>query len=197
MATSCYTTHMPTRIAATSRHHPLHSRRRTLAIPLGAQKFLAAFEGFEGGFAIGSSIVVALMFSGLDQRALIITAVISIIVNGFNNASVKYSSEHYLDELDGRESRSPFRAYFLPSLIEFVSYFAISFISIIPLLIMQNISYAVVWSIVITIVILAAAGWWRGYMLHMSRWRDALETAALGTGIILVGVLSGWVLNSL
>lgn len=189
--------YMATRISATSRHHPLHTRRRTLNIPLGAQKFLAAFEGFEGGFAIGSSIVVALMFSGLDQRTLVVTAIITIIVNGFNNASVKYSSEHYLDELDGRENRSPFNAYFIPSFIEFVSYFAISFISIVPLLIMQNIVYAVVWSVIITVITLAAAGWWRGYMLNMPRWRDAIETAVLGTGIILVGALSGWILNAL
>lgn len=188
---------MATRITATSRHHPLVSRRRKLQIPLGAQRFLAAFEGFEGGFAIGASIVAALMFSGLDKRTLVITAVITIIVNGFNNASVKYSSEHYLDELDGREKRDAFQAYFMPSLIEFVSYFAISFISIIPLLIMRDMLHAVIWSIVITLIILTAAGWWRGYMLHMSRWRDALETALLGAGIIVVGVLSGWILNSL
>ncbi|HCH34947.1 MAG: hypothetical protein UY35_C0002G0056 [Candidatus Saccharibacteria bacterium GW2011_GWC2_48_9] len=183
------------RIASTSVHHPLHRRRRTLNIPFGAQRFLAAFEGFEGGFAIGASIIVGLSFAGLEQHLLISAALVSIIVNGFNTASVKYSSEHYLDEIDGREKRSPFRHYFMPALIEFIAYFAISFVSILPLLIIDDIQIAILWSCVTTLVILFSAGWWRAFMLHMPRWRDAIETTILGGGIILVGFVSGYILH--
>ncbi len=183
------------RITSSSKHHPLHARRKRLRIPFGAQRFLAAFEGLEGGFAIGASIVVALSLAGLDRNVLLATAVVSIIVNGFNNASVKYSSEHYLDELDGREKKSAFRHYFIPSLIEFVSYFAISFISILPLIFMQAIAPAVWLGVILTLVILYAAGFWRGYILNMPRHRDALETMLLGGGIILVGLVSGYILH--
>lgn len=183
------------RVMSTSRHHPLNHRRRALKVPLGAQRFLAAFEGFEGGFAIGSSIVVGLSFAGLDRRILLSTALISIIVSGFNSASVKYSSEHYLDEIDGREKRSPLRHYFMPALIEFIAYFTISFISIIPLLFIENTMMAIAWSCATTLFILFAAGWWRAFMLHMPRWRDALETTILGSGIILVGFVSGYILQ--
>lgn len=188
---------MPNRISSSSKHHPLHVRRRHVSVPLGAQRFLAAFEGFEGGFAIGASIVVALSFAGTDRHLLLVTAIVSIIVNGFNNASVKYSSEHYLDELDGREKKSAFRHYFIPSLIEFVCYFAISFISIIPLVFIQEMATAVAASVALTLVILFAAGYWRGYMLQMSRWRDAVETTVLGLGIITVGIISGYTLHVL
>lgn len=188
---------MPTRINSSSKHHPLHARRRRISIPLGAQRFLAAFEGFEGGFAIGASIVVALSFSGIDRHLLLVTAIVSIIVNGFNNASVKYSSEHYLDELDGREKKSAFRHYFIPSFIEFVCYFAISFISIIPLLFIADTTTAVMTSVVVTLVILCLAGYWRGYVLQMSRWRDAIETTVLGLGIVLVGLISGYIIHAL
>lgn len=186
---------MPTKISSTSKYHPLHGRRRTVKIPLGAQRFLAAFEGFEGGFAIGSSILVALALGGLDHHLLLVTAIVSIVVNGFNNASLKYSSEHYLDELDGREKKSPFREYFLPAFIEFISYFAISFVSIVPLLLMRDIQLAVWMGVVITLVILFAAGYFRGYMLHAPRLRDACETALLGAGIIVVGVVSGIIIK--
>lgn len=186
---------MPNRIASSSKHHPLHVRRRHVSIPLGAQRFLAAFEGFEGGFAIGTSIIIALSFAGTDRNLLLVTAIVSIIVNGFNNASVKYSSEHYLDELDGREKKSPFQHYFIPSMIEFVCYFAISFISIIPLLFIVDTFQAVALSVAITLVILFTAGYWRGYLLQMSRWRDALETTVLGLGIIMVGLISGYVIQ--
>lgn len=183
------------RISSSSRHHPLRKRRRSLDIPLGAQRFLAAFEGFEGGFAIGASIIVGLSFAGLDRNLLVSAALVSIIVNGFNSASVKYSSEHYLDELDGREKRSPFKHYFIPALIEFVAYFTISFVSIIPLLVVDGTLLAIWLSCIATLVILFTAGWWRAYMLHMPRWRDALETTVLGGGIILVGLVSGYILH--
>lgn len=188
---------MPNRINASSKHHPLHVRRRRIRVPLGTQRFLAAFEGLEGGFAIGASIVVALAFAGTNRYLLLVTAIVSIIVSGFNNASVKYSSEHYLDELDGREKKSAFRHYFMPSLIEFVCYFAISFISIVPLLFISDTVQAVGLSVALTVVILFSAGYWRGYILQMSRWRDAFETTVLGIGIILVGLISGYIIHLL
>ena len=188
---------MTMRIASTSKHHPLHTRRRPINVPFGTQRFLAAFEGFEGGFAIGASIVVALSVAGISHHLLVVTAVVSIIVNGFNNASVKYSSEHYLDELDGREKKNAFEYYFVPALIEFVSYFAISFVSILPLIVIKDTVIAVVISVVITLAILYTAGWWRGYMLHMPRQRDAVETLFIGLGIIVVGLMSGLIIRLL
>ncbi len=185
------------RILTTSKYHPLHIRRRKVRIPLGAQRFLAAFEGFEGGFAIGTSIVVALSFAGLSRDVLLTTAVISIIVNGFNTASVKYSSEHYLDQLDGREKHSAFMYYFIPSLIEFVSYFTISFFSILPLLWIEDTTVAIATSVGVTLTILFVAGFLRAYMLQMSRWRDAFETTLLGVGIILVGLAAGYFVHHL
>lgn len=185
------------RINASSKYHPLHVRRRKVHLPLGAQRFLAAFEGFEGGFAIGTSIVVALAFSTNDRRVLLLTAIISIIVNGFNNASVKYSSEHYLDELDGRETRHPLDRYFAPAFVEFLSYFAISFLTVVPLIVIADLTTAIIVSVILTVVLLFAAGYWRAYMLRMPRLRDAVETMLLGGGIIVVGVISGVVVRHL
>ena len=125
------------------------------------------------------------------------TAMISIIVNGFNSASVKYSSEHYLDELDGKETRRPFQRYFIPALFEFIAYFAISFISVVPLLFMGDMPNAIFYSCLITIAILLIAGYWRATLVKAPRWRDALETAVLGSGIILVGFLSGMIIHRL
>ena len=185
------------KISATSKHHPLHARRRTIKLPLGSQRFLAAFEGIEGGFAIGTSIVVALALAGMDKHLLLTTAIVSIIVNGFNSSSVKYSSEHYLDELDGREKKSAFRHYFVPSLIEFVCYFMISFLAVVPLLVIDDVKVGVLISIVVTLILLFAAGFLRGYMLRMSGLRDGIETLILGLGIISVGVISGVIVHSL
>ncbi len=164
-------------------------------IPLGAERFLAAFEGFEGGFAIGAGVIAGMSFTDVSREILIMTAIISIIVNGFNSAAVKYSSEHYMDELDGVENRQPFHDYFLPALVQFISYFAISFLSIVPLFLMRNIPHAVVYSCLLTIGILLIAGYYRAAVLGMPRWRDALEIALLGAGIIVVGLTSGWIIH--
>ena len=86
------------KINSTSHHHPAHARRRKIKkIPLGAQRFLAVLEGIEGGFAISTSIVAGLHFSNMPQHLLIITILVSNLVHAFNTASVKYSTEHYLD----------------------------------------------------------------------------------------------------
>lgn len=172
-------------------------RRHTRSLPYTSQKFIAAFEGLEGGFAIGASVLAGLSFASLDKRILIMSAVISIIVNGFNSATVKYSSEHYLDELDGHETHHPFDRYFVPALFEFFAYFAISLFAILPVLLMENVRHGIAIACGLTIVILFAAGYWRAKMLNMHPWKDACETALLGTGIIVVGYTAGSVISQL
>jgi hypothetical protein len=185
------------KITSTSPHHPLHHRRRVLRLPLAPQRLLAALEGVEGGFAIGASIIVALAIAGLNKELLIMTAVISIIVTGFNSASVKYSSEHYLDELDGREKRNPFKHYLVPAAIEFICYVGFSLVVVLPVVLLQSTQTAVLVSTASTLGVLFAAGVWRGYVLHMNGMRDGLETMLLGAGIITIGAISGLIVSSL
>jgi VIT1/CCC1 family predicted Fe2+/Mn2+ transporter len=166
-------------------------------MPFGTQRFLAAFEGVEGGFAIGASIIAALGIAGLERHLLLTTAIVSIIVSGFNSASVKYSSEHYLDELDGREKRSSFRHYFIPAFIEFLCYLVLSLVSVVPIFVIDELMTAVAVSLVFTLLLLFLAGMWRGYILRMNGLRDGMETMLLGGGIIIVGLVSGVVVNSL
>lgn len=184
------------RVASASKHHPLHSRRRAVRLPFGTQRFLAAFEGLEGGFAIGASIIAGLSFAGMERPALIAAAIVGLIVNGFNASAVKYSSEHYLDQLDGREKKNTVRAYFVPAAIEFVSYFVISFIGVLPLLFFESLTLAVAFSVATTLLTLFAAGWWRGYLLHMSAFKNGLEASLLGGAIIAFGCLAGILLHT-
>mgnify|MGYP000983194905 CR=1 FL=1 len=172
-------------------------RRRINHKLFGAHWFVAALEGVEGGFAIGASIVVALSLAGLDRHLLLITAIIGIIVSGFNSASVKYSSEHYLDELDGREKKSRLKHYFVPAAIEFTCYVAISLLTVLPLILIELTHVAVALSVLTTLILLFIAGLLRGSMLRMNGLRDGLETSLLGIGIIAVGLISGLVTNSL
>jgi len=163
---------------------------------MGTDKFLAAFEGLEGGFAIGAGVLAGMSFiATIDRSTLLIAAIVSVIVNGFNSASVKYSSEHYMDELDGHEKKDKMRYYFMPALVQFIAYFAISLISIAPLFFVRDNDNAILYSCILTVIALLFAGYWRASLLRMPRWRDGFETAILGAGIIFIGYTSGWMIH--
>lgn len=184
-------------VQTAARRRLLKSKRHRLKLPFGAQRLLAILEGLEGGFAIGASVIVGLSFANLDRRVLLVSAAISILVNGFNNASVKYSSEHYSDELDGREKRHPLRYYFTPAAIEFGEYLLIGFLTLLPVILIPHIYTAITLCSLITLIMLFAAGYWRGFLMRMHPAKDGIEMMFLGACIIFIGGLTGYVINLL
>ena len=171
--------------------HHLRLRHRTH--PYGA--VLSFIDGLEGGFAIFAGIVAGLSFSSIDKSVLIITALIGITVNAVNAATIRYSTEHYYDELDGHEKRSAFHYYFLPSVIEFVIYMIVSCLSLIPLLFINELTLAVIVMVITCCIILFLAGAVRGLFLGGHLWfRDGCEIMLGGIVMIIIGTLAGWVL---
>lgn len=164
-------------------------------IPLGADNFLSVLEGIEGGFAIFVGIIAGLYFQNISHELLIMTGVIGIIVNAFNSSAVRYASEHFLDELDGREKRSWFKHYFTPAVVEFITYVIVSIIAVMPLLLVQDTLAAITLTVAMTIVILFAAGFYRGKLLGRHGVRDGIELAGLGFAIVLVGATAGWIIS--
>ena len=136
-------------------------------IPLGASNFLSILEGIEGGFAIFVGIIAGLYFQNVNHDLLIVAGIIGLIVNAFNASAVRYTSEHYLDELDGHEKRNKFRAYFIPAFIEFVTYALVSLLAVIPLLLIQDSMAAIIFSIAVTIMILLLVITAGGYSVDM------------------------------
>lgn len=191
----CYTSNMHLQ---TAKHRRLlREKRRRIKLPFGAERLLALFEGLEGGFAIGASVIVGLSFANLDRRVLLVSAGIGILVNGFNNASVKYSSEHYADELDGREKGHPLRYYFVPAAIELGAYSIISVITLLPLIFIPDLYLAITLCCLITLTMLLVAGYWRGFLMKMHPSKDAVEMMTLGACIIIVGGITGYFLHLL
>lgn len=166
-------------------------------IPFGTGNFLSVLEGVEGGFAIFAGIVVGLSFENVPRDLLILTAAIGIIVNAFNSSAVRYTSEHFLDELDGHEKRHWYKAYLWPALVEFIVYGIVSLIAILPLLLIDDLATAISAMVATTLVFLFLAGWARGQVTYHHRWRDGLETLLSGGLIVVVGGLAGWGLSQL
>ena len=173
---------------------PKHHRNRQ--IPFGADNFLSVLEGIEGGFAIFVGIIAGLSFEHIGRDLLILTAAISIIVNAINASAVRYTSEHYLDELDGHEKRHWLKAYFFPALIVFITYVVVSMIAVIPLVLIDDQRIAIWSSVLLTAVILFSAGLYRGWLIiGRHALRDGLEVMNSGLLIVVAGALSGWLLS--
>ena len=136
-------------------------------------------------------------FANLDRRILLISAGIGILVNGFNNATVKYSSEHYADELDRHEKHHPLQHYLMPAVIEFIAYFAVGFVTLLPLLLVPQLYLAIALCSLITLAMLFAAGYWQGFLMRLHPARDGIEMMFLGACIIVVGAATGYALQLL
>lgn len=175
------------------RHVRLATIRRR--IPFGARYFLAGLEGIESSFAVGVAILVGLLFVEADRYSLITTLIVSLLVQGYNNAALKYSSEHYMDELNGRTSSHPLRVYAIPAAIEFIPHVLISAVIVWPLLVIRDPLLAVLICGLVTLIVLFLAGFYRGRILGRRGLYDAVETTTLGIGIILMGGVSGYILH--
>ncbi|MEO5691334.1 MAG: hypothetical protein ABIQ64_04060 [Candidatus Saccharimonadales bacterium] len=170
-------------------HYPIHHHTQ--------KRLLGFIDGLEGGFAIFAGIVVGLSFATTNRTVLIATALIGILVNAMNAATIRYSTEHYYDELDGHEKRSKLHAYFVPSLFEFGLYIIVSLIAIIPLIVIPSLVAAIATMIFICLSILFVAGAIRGATLGRHTVSDGIELMVGGSIMIVSGALAGWALTHL
>lgn len=164
-------------------------------IPSGPDNFLSVLEGMQGGFAVFTGIIAGLSFQVKSHDLLLVTGLITILVSAFNSSVVRYSTQHYLDELDGHEKRNKFQYYTLPAMTEFAIYVLVSALVLLPLVLIDAIAPAILLCAVLTLVILFAAGYYRGWLLRTSPVRDGLELSLLGAAIIAVGATAGYLLS--
>lgn len=171
--------------------------RRVRKVPLGVDNFLSVLEGIEGGFAILGGVIVGLSFTTHNRDILTVVAIITMVVNAFNSSAIRYSSQHYMDEIDGREKKDTWRFYFLPALTEFIVYLLVCGLVILPLVAFPSVQAGIAWAIFTTIFILFTAGYYRGRLLRTHPVRDGMELSLLGAMIIFVGGLAGYILASM
>ena len=170
-------------------HYPIHRHEQ--------KQLLGFIDGLEGGFAIFAGIVVGLSFATTNRSVLIVTALIGIMVNAVNAATIRYSTEHYVDELDGHEKRSSIKNYLFPAIVEFLLYVLVSVVAIVPLLTVSSLPVAIIIMVSICLVILFAAGAIRGATLGKHPIKDGIELTVGGSIMIIFGALAGWLLTHL
>lgn len=164
---------------------------------LALETLSSIFQGLEGGFAVFSAILAGLIFLNKDQKVLITTGVIGILVSAFNSSVVRFNTEHFNDEADGREKKSAWKNYYFPAILEFLMYVLVCLFLLIPLFVFDSINNAIIACCVLTIIFLFIVGCYRGYIVRGKLLRDGYELAFSGLAIILVGAMSGFVLSSI
>jgi len=175
---------------------PHHRRRRKPHFLFGSfPGFLSFLEGIESGFATTTGILLGLWFQNPTRKLLLITAVVSLLINAVNSASIKFLSEHTFDELDGREKHRVILNSLSPALVQFMTHVIMAAIVLVPVFVMYPFIYGIFMSIGLTIIVLCIAGWYRGHTLHGHSLRDALESVMLALLIITAGGGAGWLLS--
>lgn len=164
-------------------------------LPFDREYFMALLGGLEGGMATTTAIVTGLVIT-TDQRDLVVaTAVISFMVQGFNSAVGRFSSEHTDDEIDHIESWKGYRKPVYNALLQFTSHILVSLLVILPIVFVGNLFDAVMWTIGITLVTLFSIGLYKGYVLKLHPFRDGAEQLILGALVIAVGIVAGYSLS--
>lgn len=183
----------------TNRHshkrHPQHHPKKPHFLFGSFPGFLSFLEGIESGFAMTTGILLGLWFQGPTRQLLIITAVVSLMINAVNSASIKFMSEHTFDELDGHEKQHVLLNALAPALVQFMTHVIMAMVVLIPVFIMHPSIHGIFASIGLTTVVVCTAGWYRGVTLHGHAFRDALESVTLALLIIGAGGGAGWLLS--
>jgi len=156
---------------------------------------MALFSGFEGGLATTSAIAAGLLITTSDVTIVITTASISFIVQAFNGAIGKFSSEHTNDEIDHEDILHGYKKPIINASLQFIAHIVMGVIVLLPILYLDNATEAILVSISFTLTLLFLLGAYKGYIVGKSAMADALQQIGLGALIITAGIVAGYLLS--
>jgi len=169
--------------------------RRFAKLPFDREYFMALFSGFEGGLATTSAIAAGLLIFTDDIAIVITTASISFIVQAFNGAIGRFSSEHTNDEIDHEDILHGYKKPVINATLQFTAHIVMCVIVLLPILYLNDPTSAMLTSIAVTLILLFLLGAYKGYVVGKSSLGDAMEQVGLGALIIFAGILAGYLLG--
>lgn len=165
-------------------------------MPLSRQYFTAMLAGWEGGLSTTTAIIAGLMVSTDKPDLVVLIAVISAMVQAFNNAISRFSSEYTDQELDGRRKLVDYVGPAKDAAVQFLAHVTVSVLVILPIVLVANVAQALALTIAITLVFLFFIGLYRGRLAKTSGLRDGVELVTLGSLVIIIGLVSGYFLQA-
>ncbi len=170
-------------------------QKRPLSVPFGKEVFTALLGGSEGGLATTAAIITGLFVSTNDRELVLITAVITFMVQAFNGAVSRFSGERINDEIEQIEKLSGYRPLIIDAVVQLASHIASAAVVAAPIVFIVDVQLALVTSVTLTLILLFLMGFVKGRVVKNDAIHDGLEMVILGALIISVGVISGWALR--
>lgn len=169
--------------------------KRRVKLPLNRQYFSALLTGSEGGLSTTTAIIAGLMISTDQPDLVVLIAVISFLVQAFNNAIGRFSSEYTDQELDGRRKWLTYGQPARDAFAQFTAHIVMSTLVLLPIVLVADVTRAIVYSITITLFFLFVIGFYKGRLARTNALRDGIELLVLGSLIISVGIAAGLILR--
>lgn len=155
---------------------------------------MALLSGSEGGLATTSAIAAGLLVSNSDRNIVIITAAISFVVQAFNSAINRFSTEHTDDEIDHEDVLKGYRKPIMNASLQFIAHVVMGVFVLLPIIYVDDAATAMLISIGVTLAMMFLLGLYKGYIVGAHALSDGLEQLGLGAIVISVGILAGYIL---
>ncbi len=169
--------------------------RRFTRLPFDKEYFMALFSGFEGGLATTAAIAAGLLMTTAELAIVITTATISFIVQAFNGAISKFSSERTSDEINHEDVLHGFKKPVINAALQFSAHVIMGIIVLLPIIYIEDQANAMIVSIAVTLTLLFILGGYKGFVVGKRALPEAVQQVGLGAMIIVAGVLSGILLR--
>jgi VIT1/CCC1 family predicted Fe2+/Mn2+ transporter len=146
----------------------------------GAEDSLVSTVGLLAGIAAG----------GQNQKDIIMTGVVLILVEGLSMGVGSYLSEYTTEESHATESEA-FHTSWTAALIMFVSYIILGLIPLAPFVFIADTTNAMIVSVIASLISLGVLGVISGHFLKTHKVRGMLRMFILGGLAIGVGLVIG------
>jgi len=149
--------------------------------------------GVEDSLVSTVGLLSGVAIAGLPKTDIIITGVVLIFVEAFSMGIGALLSERAAGEYVTHRTE-PITKSFQNGFIMFGSYFVSGFIPLAPYLFFRE-SWAVLGSIIISLIALFVLGLFRGYFSGVGSVRKGFEMLLIGGLAIILGVIVGWLIG--
>ncbi len=169
--------------------------RRSLKLPISKELFVSIISGSEAGIATTAAIIVGLTVGTDNRDIVILSAMISIVVQAFNSALTTIVTSHTLDEIEHNRDMDSLLKPLSQASLQFLTHMTMGLVVLLPMLYVERLEMAMLSVIGIALVLLLWIGLFVGQIVRHTPFRNSVQSFVLGMLIIIGGFLAGFVIN--
>ena len=168
---------------------------KKIKLPVSIDVFLSILAGTEAGIATTAAIIVGLTIGTDDRGLVVISALISIIVQAFNSSLTTIFTAHTLDEIEHNRDMNSLLQPISQGALQFVTHVTAGLFVLLPIIYVDRLEVAMLTSIGVSLVLLLWIGLFVGRVVRHTPLRNSIQSFVLGVMIIIGGFLAGFIIN--